>query len=368
MNTKSLTRVTVQGFRSIRDIDLADIGRATVLIGPNGAGKSNLLSLLRLAPLLRTRSLRRFVAENGGAAGLLYKNPKVTPQARIRLEFHQETGDNAYEAVLAYTSGDNLIFLEELVAFRATADQPWKTFSLGSGHSESRLEDAQEQGHTEKTVRWWLSRMSFYHFHDTSHHASLRGQSRVDDTRFLRSDGSNLAAFLLRLRDSGLPTDGQAWRRINTLLRRVAPYIQELNPTRYGETSVRLDWIDDQGDAQGPHQLADGTLRLIALITALGQPPELLPAFICIDEPELGLHPAAITLVGRMLRAASTHCQLMVATESPVLLDEFDETQILITERLDGATTFTRPTADDLEVWLDEYEMGETPSRGGRSE
>ncbi|WP_194869277.1 AAA family ATPase [Myxococcus sp. AB025B] len=361
---KSITRIKVEGYRSLQRVDLCP-GRVTVLIGANGAGKSNLLSLLRMVALMRTGSLRRYVGEAGGASALLHYGPKVTKEIDVRLEF-QGTGANAYGARLGYAAGDALLYLDETVEHRPIGGDAFKVTSLGAGHKESLLEmAATEPGNrTARTVRWWLAKTNFFHFHDTSLAAPLRQNSRQEDTNFLRSDGSNLAAYLRALSVSEEPAHQVAWRRINQLVRRVAPFIKNLqpslvDPSRPETSAVRLDWLDERDQLFGPHHLSDGTLRCIALFTALGQPVQSLPAFLSIDEPELGLHPAALTLFASLVRSTSEHVQILLATQSPALLDLFDPSEVVVTERTHGATTFEHLDPERLKSWLEDYSLSE---------
>lgn len=371
---KAITRIQVQGFRSLKSIDL-EPGRITVLIGANGSGKSNLLSVLRMVPLMRTQSLRRFVADAGGASALLHYGPQTTKEMSLRLEFQQDGGTNAYAATLGYAARDTLIFRDESVEYcpRNAAN---KVTSLGTGHSESRLdEQAQDpRAGTAKTVRWWLSGMNFFHFHDTSLSSPLRQNALQTETNYLRSDGCNLAAFLYRLATSDADDDIASWKRIGMLVRRIAPYVKRLeprlvDPARPATSAVRLSWVDDRDYTLDVHDFSDGTLRALALITALSQPVSRLPAFLSIDEPELGLHPAALGLLMSLVRSVSSRCQILLATQSPALLDYFEPNEVVVTEREAGETDFRRLDAAKLASWLEDYSLSELYDKnilGGR--
>ncbi len=362
-----LERIRVQGFCSLRDVELRP-GRVTVLIGANGSGKSNLLRVLQLAPLLRTRSLGRFVGDAGGAAGLCHYGPKVTPVVSLELEFREDDRQNGYLARLGHAAGDRFVFLEEAGGYqRGQSNGPYWT-SLGAGHFESELDASAPGDPTARSVRFWLSQMTFFHFHDTTMRSALRTHARASDDRYLRSDGSNLAALLWRLANSDTAPDQAAWLRINDLIRRIAPPVKALDPTTIDTTSgrnhVRLDWIDDRDERFGVHQLSDGTLRAIALITALAQPTDRLPRFISIDEPELGLHPAAIRLIAELARSVSHRCQVLFATQSTQFLDHFEPTEVVVVEREDGATVVKRPDEAELASWLEDYTLSEVFDKG----
>lgn len=363
MDSGRITRIRVAGFRSLRDIELQP-GQTTVLIGPNGCGKSNLLSALRMVSMMRTQSLRNFVAEEGGASALLHGHAKTTAAIDIRIECEDAAGTTAYCASLKHGAGDTLFFRNESVEHRREASQPFSSTPLGAGHFESNLGIAAstDRAGTPAVVNEWLSRMSFFHFHDTSAQAPLRQNSRRADDKYVRSDGSNLAAVLHRLGTSLAEDDRAAWRRIEALVRRIAPFVKALEPSPVNaadphQSAVRLFWVDDRDDRFDVSALSDGTLRAIALITALSQPLSRLPRFISIDEPELGLHPAAISLLVGLVRSISTHAQVLLATQSPKLLDEFNADEVVVVERRGNATELRRLQFTELQDWLKDYSL-----------
>ena len=104
----------------------------------------------------------------------------------------------------------------------------------------------------------------------------------------------------------------------------------------------------------GAHLTSDGSLRFFALVTLLNLPPEMLPSMILLDEPELGLHPAAIGLVADMIEQLSRDRQIIVATQSPLLVDEFELDEIIVLDLEDGRTKLRKLNADDYKVWLDD--------------
>jgi predicted ATPase len=360
--TDALARIDIKGFGSLADVTL-EPGRITVLIGANGSGKSNLLRALRMVPLMRTGSLQRFVGEAGGASSLLHYGSKRTQAITIELQFTQAEQQNWYFARLGFAAGDRLLYLDETVGYQRDAGSSVRRTSLGAGHWESLLREAKHDM-TAKTVNYWISQLTFFHFHDTSMASALRTHARAQDDRYLRSDGSNLAAYLARLEQSDVEADRKAWRRINEFVRRVAPSVKALCPTPTNGDAVRLDWIDDQDERFGAHQLSDGTLRAIALITALAQPTDNLPKFISIDEPELGLHPAAIRLLAELVRSVSRHTQVLFATQSTAFLDYFEPDEVVVVERNAGASSFRKLDPATLDGWLDDYSLSEIFDKG----
>lgn len=180
----------------------------------------------------------------------------------------------------------------------------------------------------------------------------------MDDNRFLRHDGANLAAFLYFLshkhRDS--------YDLIRRTVRLVAPFFDDfqLQPQALNQDKIRLEWRHRGSDAYfDASSLSDGTLRFIVLATLLLQPVSLRPSVILLDEPELGLHPYAVTILASLVRQASVETQVLFATQSTLLLDQFQPEDVLVVDRVDGGTKLTRLDAANLQEWLQDYSLGQ---------
>lgn len=171
-------------------------------------------------------------------------------------------------------------------------------------------------------------------------------------------DAANLAAILFELKSQ----KETAYRRIVATIRQVAPYFDDfdLEPTGQRGKDIILNWRHRKSDLVfGPHQLSDGTLRAICLISLLLQPEDDLPYLIVVDEPELGLHPYALNVIASLFQAASQHAQVLISTQSSTFLDSFNAEEIVIVERDGEASTFQRPDAEKLGDWLEDYALGE---------
>jgi predicted ATPase len=342
------------------------LGDLTVLIGANGSGKSNFVALFNLLGFMMTESLQLYIGRKGGGNSILHYGAKRTPVLTTSLRFEDPSGWSEYGCTLAHASPDRLIFTHERVAFKKQGAPKAFEKSLGAGHIETALVEASSGSDAAANVaRIFLSRLRglrVYHFHDTSESAYIRTNQEIDRNRTLQSNGGNLASFLYMLRQ----TYFQHYERILSTIRLAVPYLKEfdLEPDRLNPKQVQLRWRDRNPDYEfGPHQLSDGSLRAIALITALLQPEELLPAVIFIDEPELGLHPSAIGIVAKLLKAVSVKRQVVVATQSPRLLSECAPEDVVVVEREEdskgyGESTFKRLGQDELGDWLKEYDLG----------
>ncbi len=205
-------------------------------------------------------------------------------------------------------------------------------------------------------MKYDLASYRVYHFHDTGSSALVKQTGDVGDNRFLQTDARNLAAFLywMKLKHPG------KLQMIEDVIRQIAPFFDrfELEPSRNNEDKIRLEWREQGSESYfNAHQLSDGTLRFICLVTLLLQPD--LPRMVLLDEPELGLHPAAVVLLAELLRQASEHTQLLVSTQSVTLVNQLDPEQVLVADRVDGATVFKRLKAEDLSEWAGAYGLGE---------
>jgi predicted ATPase len=99
-------------------------------------------------------------------------------------------------------------------------------------------------------------------------------------------------------------------------------------------------------------------LRFICLTTLFLQPPDRLPAIIILDEPELGLHPYAITPLAEMVRSAAEHTQVILATQSVTLVNQFSPEEAVVVDRVDRASVLRRLSSEEIAPWLDEYGLG----------
>lgn len=354
-----LHRMSLSGFKSIREMRDLEFKSLNVLIGANGSGKSNLISFFKLLNFGMTNSLREYVARAGYASSLLHLGPQQTKQIAATLEFRMERGTNTYELKLSHAAEDSLIYTEEAVTWHEDGHQrPQKTI-LGFGVEKTLLNHPHRQKiATVRVVRGLLSGTRVYQFHDTSANSPLRGKWKVDDNRYLFDHGGNLAPVLFYLRERHPDT----YEMVLSMLRLAVPFFEDfaLQPDRLNPSVIDLRWRE-KGTAYelGPHQLSDGTLRFMALVTLLNLPADELPGILIIDEPELGLHPAAIGLLADLLRVASNSAQVIVSTQSVTLLDQMNCEDVIVAERAGGQSVFRRLDESALRDWLTDYSLGD---------
>lgn len=355
-----LKSIQIKGYRSIRDASL-ELRKLNVLIGANGAGKSNFISFFKMLNEMMAGRLQQYIAATGRATSLLHFGPKVTMQLESRIEFELANGarDWYHMRMFHAPAGDTLGFADETLEFHKSGFAASTSSSLGAGHHETRIgEKAQAGDQTAKIFQVILNRCRVYHFHDTSLNARARAACYVHDNRWLMPDAGNLAAMLYVYRQR-YPA---AYRRIVSTLCKILPDFDDFDvePTRLNPDEVILNWrLKDRDYLLGPHQLSDGTLRAIAIMTLFLQPQDNLPDVIIIDEPELGLHPSALEIVAGLMRAASHRTQVIVATQSLSFLNHFEPDEIVVVESHQGASAFRRLDSNELRDWLEDYSIGE---------
>lgn len=362
-----LTKISLEGYKSIRQCRDLKLEKLNVLIGANGSGKSNFLSFFKLLHFEMIGALQEFIGRNGGRDSLLYLGAKMTKFLAAELDLTSDSDVRYnYRMALGDAAPDTLVFITE--QFPATevhfsGDQPVLApgrLNLGAGHRESVLLSPKLAENAEaKFVRNTLANFRFYHFHDTSDQSHMRSRSDLRGPPFLLPDGDNLAAHLCLLREK----QPECYQRVVETVRLVFPFFRDfvLEADNGGGDFVMLRW-KAVGSAEydfGPHQISDGTLRFIALATLLLQPQDWLPSLITIDEPELGLHPYAIKVLASLLAEASEHTQVLVATQSAALVDEVRPEDVIVANLNEGVTSFERLDREGLADWLKDYSLSQ---------
>ena len=349
-----ISKITIEGFKSIRKLDRLELSSLNVLIGANGVGKSNFVSYFRMLGEMMAGRLQSWTQKQGSADRIVSYGVKETQRLKSFIEF----GLNGYRFELEPTLDAGFVFVDEEFFFDGSFRDVWT--SLGKGHIESRLKENAEKNRG-KVADYCYSSIAgwkVFHFHDTSDTAGVKRIGSLHDNGYLRPDASNLAAYLYHLREE-FP---DVYAQIVKTVRLAIPFFDDfvLNPVKLKteEEQIRLLWRQKDSDyALWPSQLSDGSIRFICLATALLQPDP--PSTIIIDEPELGLHPYAITLLGALLRSASKRMQVIVSTQSVQLVDEFSIDDLLVVDREDGETVFKRFDEKEFEHWLVDYTVGE---------
>jgi predicted ATPase len=346
----------IKGFRGIKHASI-ELGDVNVLIGANGAGKSNILSALGFLERVADSSFQRAISEIGGSNFVLYGGRKVTTNARIAVHFQdaKNADTTIFELTIRFGEDDLPVLKEKLNSQRMGRTN---FFVTESEFFNTPLDHKKLQEFTSAfAIKNNLSQTRVYHFSDSSPQARIRQSCLMNDNHYLKSDAGNLAAFLYRF----AKVKPERFGSFEALIKRIVPGFDRfmLSPDRLNETLIRLEYRDTRHDLLlTASYLSDGSLRFIALAALLYFNP---PPLVIIDEPELGLHPTALIFLAELIQQASFESQIIVATQNPEFLNQFQPHQILVVEQdeLSEETFVKRLDATELEGWLEDYKIGD---------
>lgn len=360
------------------------LGPLNVLIGPNGSGKSNLIeaiSLLRSAPAELVVPVR----EGGGVRDWLWKGAEKPVTACLEAVVRYPAGEQPLRYRLAFTeTGARLEVTDERIEnAHASPGHPKPYFYFGYEHGRPMLNvrgEAALRGLRKEEVDPQRSILSQRKDPDQYPEITYLGEAftririfrewsfgRYTPPRlpqpadlpndFLAEDARNLGLVLNRLR-----REPEVKRRMVEELHRLYDGIDDFEVVVEGGT-VQVFFQEGKWSVPAT-RLSDGTLRYLSLLAVLCHPTP--PPLVCIEEPELGLHPDIVAHVATLLRGACTRTQLIVTTHSDVLVDALTESHdaVIVCEKHDGATRLARLDAEKLRPWLEKYRLGELWTRG----
>lgn len=357
-NTKKLIKVVIKGYKSIsfdHPVSLS-LGSINLLLGANGSGKSNIISFFKMLSYMMSKSFARYVEVAGAANSLLHYGSKRTPVMEGELTFSDNKSIDTYRFKLTSAAPDRLIVTEESVEwYRKGESKPYNVV-IEPVFKESALADCKDA--VAKSIYWMLSNCKVYQFHDSSLDGPLRQACPIETSNYLQSQGNNLPSFLYFLRNHYK----DSYDRIVSYVRDAVPQFEDFYLEPIGN-SISLRWKDNSATDYvfNAYQFSDGSVRFIALATLLLQPKETMPNVIILDEPELGLHPFAVTQLSQMIKDAAIHSQIIIASQSKDLIDHFDLDNISVVEMDESrfSTSVKLLKEDDFKLWLEHYTVSE---------
>ena len=364
------------------DSEEIELKRLNVLIGPNGSGKSNFLEgidLLRSAP----RDLVAPIREGGGIHDWIWRGkPEGTAHIEAIVENPQGPQTLRYRLGFAERGQRFELILESIEDEQSDEghEKPFIYYEQSGGYAflnytgktqrdlrpevlkpeQSILAQRKDPDHYPELTYLGeaLSRIRIYREWSLGRDTPPRLPQKADlPNDFLQEDGKNLALVLNSFQ--GKPA---VKRRVLDALCKLYEGITDFYVNIEGST-VQL--FLQEGDVVIPAtRLSDGTLRYLCLLAVLCHPQP--PPLICIEEPELGLHPDILPTVSKLLLEASERSQLIVTTHSDMLVDALTNEwwSIVVCEKHDGQTVMHRLDEEKMAAWLEEYRLGELWSSG----
>jgi len=364
------------------DAEPVELRELNVLIGPNGAGKSNFIeafSVLQASP----ENVARPILENGSVRNWLYRGqmPRRKPQsARLEAVIGYSENDALRYALAFDEIGERFQITDELLAEERSLP-PFDDYIYYQWRGGSPVISMDDYLHDLSEVKLDISilaqkrdrayyreltdigeffgQIKLYREWTVGPNSKPRSKMSAGLPSYdLATDASNLGIILNNIRSR----DYESYQSFLESLRILYPNIRDVDVHIDGG-GVQI-FIQEINGPIPASRLSDGTLRFLFLLAILYDisPPPL----ICIEEPELGMHPDVLPTLARLLVKASERTQLIVTTHSPILIDALSETPeyILVCEQTEEGSTLTRLDAEELRPWLENYRLGDLWMRG----
>lgn len=374
----------VSGFRRLAKMDLR-LGRLNVLIGANGCGKSSLLDAFGLLATSANGKLRTLIQDMGGittnltfpllsssseATAMTFRlQRKVEESNPINYSLSLEPNGTSYRvANESLTQQIDPLESEQLflwkrqsteIDYLADVEEKILSFGLDFLQWETALSQAARVYAIAERFRAALASTKMVLAIDTGTGAPVRLPQQMREASLPGRKGEDLIACLFWMRE----TDPDRFEVVEDTLRVAFPSLDRLNFPPVAAGMLSLTWKDKEFTQPFyPHQLSEGTLRFLWLVTLLYSPG--LPEVTLLDEPEVSLHPELLAVLADCLREASKRTQLFVATHSDRLVRFLRPEEVVVFDMQDGAASATRADELDLDEWLKEYTLDELWQHG----
>lgn len=360
-----------------------------VVIGPNGAGKSNLIEaidLIRSTPSTSEKSnLLAAIRDGGGVRDWLWKGAIKTPHATIDAIFDNPRGPVDLRYVLSFSEVGQRFEISDERVENAVPDpkkktkQPYFYYQFQNGHGVLNVKGRQRRLQYEDInvtasilsqrkdpdqypeltyLGNTFGRIRLYREWTFGRYTIPRMPQKADlPNEHLEADASNLGLVLNRLR-----REPAVKKKLVEALRVLYEGIDDFDVQIEGGT-VQVFFHEGRYTVPAT-RLSDGTLRYLCLLAILCHPNP--GPLICIEEPELGLHPDVLPALAELLKEASERTQLIITTHSDVLVDAMTDMPdaILVAGRSERGTTLERLDPEKLKPWLEKYRLGQLWTRG----
>ena len=356
-----LKSVSIQHYKSLAEVKIADLKPLTLLVGTNAVGKSNIVDALKFIRDIAVDGLDHAMSTRGGIGIIRQYSPTRPFQISIKVNFiqlfdNEEQHDGSYEITISSLKGGNYrveheaaTWWDEHPNFNEEEDE-WVSEGISqSAFTRNALGKIQLDGNSMENqfpqdVAVLGSRMYQIHLlssffsrfrFSTIFPNTLREPSRPDTDRALKESGQNWASVLKALKKTN--AGRQSLERIKETMQVVMPALQDVAVKSVGGYLVPQFRVKDNDDANAhdfdPVQLSDGTLRIFGILLALYQTPP--PPFLALEEPEQTVHPAILATLAEAFREVSEQTQIFVTSHSPHFVDFFqpDEIRVVSMER-----------------------------------
>lgn len=388
--------IKLTNFYSFKDTKIILNNDLNILVGINGSGKSNFLRAIRLLKTgVSSNGLKELILEKwGGIEEVFFKGQPIDKfKNSIGLEFvfdHKEINDYGYyfkqdilyKIIIIKSPGLNNYFISDIIstlsgykyldiyngkgvlAERVSKDEPNTEFinydDFDSQElSLSRIYDSERYGAL-NSLRKAISDIDVYDYFDTTPNSPIRKAMKATSSKKLSSDGANLPQILNTIKIS----HKKEYNKIVELLNDVNVNFRGFDFHFLGSGSFELMLDEDKLDsAIHVTNISDGTLRYLCLLSILYNPDR--GKFICIDEPEVGLHPDMALNITNALKESANKSTILISTHSENILDAFEIEQVRVFDKEPDNSTIVRSfKTEDFKKWYDEYNLGNMWRKG----
>ncbi|MDZ8029009.1 MAG: AAA family ATPase [Nostoc sp. DedQUE11] len=369
----SFKSIKIEGYRRLYEVQVDMHERPlTVMIGANGVGKTSLLEIFSLLAASANAQLGTKISELGGLSDIMTRDRanniaislSMNVPGHAPLDYRLEVAPKglAYEITLETLTQQNNRYVSEPfkhidsrgldVRYFNTEDQKLLRPNWEHNPLETSLAQVPKMYQEPENLRKKLASCTFYAALNVASKSPVRLPQSMRPVTLPGSNGEDLVSCLYYLRE----TDSQRFEIIEDTLAAAFPDFERLSFPPVAAGTLAMTWKDKSFfKPLYMHQLSEGTLRFLWLVTLLQSPD--LTAVTLIDEPEVSLHPELLRLLADLMREASQRTQLIVATHSDRLIRFLEPKEVLVCNSEDGLTTMSWGDSFDLDRWLEEYSL-----------
>lgn len=371
----SFEYIRIEGFRRLLSVDI-EMRPFTVIIGANGVGKTSFLEIFSLLAESAKGQLRSKISELSGLSQIVTRDKAdsvtislsmpVLNQEPLQYHLSLATKDQFYEisqetlnqqrnpnasAPFKYIDSRGLD-----IKYYSTENEKLLRPNWEHNPLETSLSQVPKMYQEPENLRTKLASCAFYKSWElnVAPRSPVRVPQEMRPAKLPGANGEDLVSCLYYLRE----TDPDRFEIVEDTLAAAFPDFERLSFPPVAAGTLAMTWKDKNfSQPLYMNQLSEGTLRFLWLLTLLLSRD--LTAVTLIDEPEVSLHPELLRLLVHVMREASQHTQLIVATHSDRLIRFLEPKEVLVCDAEEGLTTMTSAENLDLEKWLEEYSLDE---------
>lgn len=345
----------VVNFKNFKEINLEQLNNLTTLIGSNGVGKSNFLSIIDFISSAFHDGIEVYFSNKGIKFQDCIHQWNLENKISIVLRFEDKSTreDYSYQFTLEYDIKSGFNIIDE--QFSNNNDGTHREYE-NQGLTSLNLKNSFDLSEPEQRVKNFLSQVVGYSFYNTSlFNSSLQFVNKSNNV-YLLPNGENMSSLLYLLK-SKYPV---SYKRITDVLKLVIKPFEDFYFIEEGHNTVLKFKMQGLNYPVSIKSLSDGTIRFIILSLLLNLPINLRPNLVLLEEPEVALHPVAVNILGDLIESYSADSQIMIATQSPYLLDRLSISSIYILSiNNKNETEVQHIDKEKLKDWLKKYSLSE---------